>query len=78
MYDRGKNLFKALILLYGQTASMYKCILRNIVGCYQNRNPSQAFCGHNVISKVLKKLFQVESLFNRTIVYGPETSQMIS
>ena len=57
MYDRrGKNLFKALILLYGQAAPMGKSTFRNIVGCCQNRNPSQAFYGGNVISKVLKKL----------------------
>ena len=48
---RGKKLFKAMILLYGQATSMDKSILRNIVGCYRNRNPSQAFCGHNVIPK---------------------------
>ena len=51
MYDRrGKNLFKALILFYGQalwTTSMDKPILRNAVGCYQKRNPSQAFCEYN-------------------------------
>ena len=65
MYDRRrKNLFKALILLYGQATSMDKSILRNIVGCYQNRNPLQAFCGDNVISKVLKKLSIEESIFN--------------
>ena len=65
MYDRrGKNLFKALILLYGQTTSMDKPTFRNTVGCYQNRNQSQAFSGDNVISKVLKKLSLVESLFN--------------
>ena len=41
MYDRkGKNLFKDLILLHGQPTSMDKSIL----GCFQNRNPSQAFC----------------------------------
>ena len=34
MYDRrGKNLFKALILLYGQAMPMEKSIFRNIVGC---------------------------------------------
>ena len=54
MYDRiGKNLFKALILLYGQAAPMGKSVFRNIVDCYQN-----------VISKVLKKLPLVESLSN--------------
>ena len=64
MYNRrGKNLFKALILLYGQATSTDKSILRNIVGCYQNRNPLQAFC-EDVTSKVLKKLSLVESLFN--------------
>ena len=57
MYDRrGKNLFKALILLHGQETSMDKSNLRSIVVCYQNRNPLQAFSGDNVISKVLKKL----------------------
>ena len=35
-----------------------------LLGCYQNRNPSQAFSGYNVISKVLKKFSLVESLFN--------------
>ena len=65
MYERkGKNLFKGFILLYGQVTSMDKSFLRNIVGFYQNRNPSQAFYGDNVISKVLKKLSLVKSLFN--------------
>ena len=65
MYNRrGRNLFKVLILLYGQATSMDMCIFRNIVGCYQNRNQSQAFSEDNVISKVLKKLSLVESLFN--------------
>ena len=65
MYDRrGKNLFKALILLYREATSMDKSILRNIVVSFQNRNPSQAFCGDNAISKVLKKLSLVESLSN--------------
>ena len=46
MYDRrGKNLFKALILLYGQATTMVKSIYRNIVGCFQNRNPWQNFSG---------------------------------
>ena len=64
-YDRrGKNLFKALIILYGQETSLDKSILGNIVGCYQNRNSSQTFCGDNVISKVQKKTSLVESLFN--------------
>ena len=44
MYNRrGKNLFKALIFFYWQATSMDKSNLRNIVGCYQNRNPLQAF-----------------------------------
>ena len=43
---------------------MGKSILRNNVGCYDN--PSQAFYGDNVISKVLKKLFQVESFLIKT------------
>ena len=30
---RGKNKFKALILLYGQAMSMDKSILGNILGC---------------------------------------------
>ena len=65
MYDRrGKNLFKALIVLYGHATSMDKSILRNIVGCFQNRNPSQAFCGDNFMSNVLKELSQVELLSN--------------
>ena len=65
MYDRReKNLFKALILLCGQATSMDKSIFRNIVGCYQNRNLLQAFSGDNAISKVLKKLSIVESIFN--------------
>ena len=65
MYDRRrKNLFKALILLYGQATSMDKSIFRNIAVCYQNRNPSQAFSGDSIISKVLKKLSMVELLFN--------------
>ena len=64
MYDiGGKNLFKALILLYGQAMSMDKSNFRNNVGCYQNRNPSNGFSGDNFISKVLKKLSLVESLF---------------
>ena len=68
MYDRrGKNLFKALNFLYGQVTSMDKSILRNIVGCYQNRNPFQAFCGDNASSKVLKKFSLVEPLFNENI-----------
>ena len=34
MYDRrGKNLFKASILLYGQAMPMDKSIFTNIVGC---------------------------------------------
>ena len=56
MEDKEKNLLKALILLYGQATSMDKSILRNIVGCFQNRNQSQALCGDNVMSKVLKKV----------------------
>ena len=64
---RGKNLFKALILLYGQATSIDKSMFRNIIGCYQNRNPSKGFSGDNVISKVLKKLSLVESLFNSNI-----------
>ena len=52
MYDgSGKNLFKALILLNGQATFLDWSILRNTVGCYQNRNPWQAFCG-NVIPKI--------------------------
>ena len=43
---------------------MDKSIPRNIVGCYQN--PSHAFYGDNVISKVLKKSFQVESFLIKT------------
>ena len=48
IYKRGKNLFEALILLYGQARSMDKSVLRNIVGCCQNRNPLQVFCGNNL------------------------------
>ena len=64
---RRKNLFKALNFLYGQVTSMDKSILRNIVGCYQHRNPFQAFCGDNAFSKVLKKFSLVEPLFNENI-----------
>ena len=68
MYERReKNLFKVLILLDGQARSMDKSIFRNIVGCYQNRNPLEAFSRDNVISKVLKKLFLGESLCNKNI-----------
>ena len=64
MYDRrGKDLFKASIFLYGQVASTDKCIFRNIVGCYQNRNQLQAFSGDKVISKVLSL---VDSLLIKT------------
>ena len=64
MYGRWrKNLFKDYILLYGQAMPMDNSILRNIVGCYKNRNLSRLFSGDNLISKVLKKLFQVESVF---------------
>ena len=61
---RGKNLFRVLILLYGQATTMDKSIFMNIVGCYQNRSRSKVFSGDNVISKVFNKLSQVESLFN--------------
>ena len=41
MYGRrGKNLFKAFMILYGQATSMEKPFFRNIVGRYQNKNPS--------------------------------------
>ena len=39
--------------------------LRNVVGCHQNRNSSQTFCGDNLIFKNLKKLCLLESLFNQ-------------
>ena len=39
-------------------------INKDIAGCYQNRNPSQTFCGNNVIPKTFKKLSLVESLFS--------------
>ena len=46
MYDRrGKNLFKTLILLYGQVTSICKSIFGNIVVGYQKRNPLQTFSG---------------------------------
>ena len=57
MYDkRGKNLFKVLILSYEQATSMDKSIFRNIFGCYQNRNISQAFSGDNVISSSFEEI----------------------
>ena len=52
---------------YGQTIAMDKSILRNILSPFQNRIQSQAFCGDNVISKVLKKLSLVESLSNQNM-----------
>ena len=68
-----KRSIKALILLHGQAMSMDKSILRNIIGCYENKNLLQAFCGDNIISKVLKKLYLVESLLkHRTIVFSPD------
>ena len=44
--------------------SMGKSILTNIADCYQQRNPSQTFCGDNFTSKNFKKLSLLESLFN--------------
>ena len=73
VWQKRKNLFKVLILLYGQAASK-QSIFRNIVGCYQNRNPSQTFSGDNIISSFEKIVsggttFQLK---HRTMVYRPE------
>ena len=43
---------------YGQV------IPRNIPCCYQNRNPSQSFCGDNFTFKNFKKLSLLELLLN--------------
>ena len=55
-----------------RSTSMDKFILRNIVGCYQNKNSSQNFCKDNLISKSFKKLSLVKSAFIKTRVCSPD------
>ena len=82
MYDRRwKNLFEALIFFYGQATSMDKSILRNIVDCYQNRNPSWRFEGYNLISKIFEKFWGVSGgfIFNRnTGLYSLQTGSPLN
>ena len=45
--------------------SMDRFLPRNILGCYQNRNPSQTFRGNNLVSKNFKIFSPMRSLFRQ-------------
>ena len=44
---------------------MDRFLPRNILGCYQNRNPSQTFRGNNLVSKHFKIFSPMRSLFRQ-------------
>lgn len=47
--------------IFHKTSSMDKSTLRNFEDCYQNRAPSQTFCGDKLNFKNFKKLPLVEN-----------------
>ena len=57
-----------------QVTSTNNVILRNSVGYFQNRNPSQTFLvGINLISKIYKNLSLMESRFDKNAKLQPTT-----
>ena len=79
MYGRWrKNLFKDYILLYGQAMPMDNSILRNIVGCYKNRNLSDFFPGIILYQKFWRSCFKWSQFLSKSQGYSLQSRTLLN